>query len=105
MKNLLGTASRHYANGEYAKAEELLTEIIRIDPTIRQSWFTLATIYEERGNMEKSFMFKIVATHLSSARSASSDWNHLGIQSRYALSLPHSLSSERELTCWPGTSG
>ncbi|KAI5479718.1 transcription factor TFIIIC complex subunit Sfc4 [Pseudohyphozyma bogoriensis] len=82
VKALLGRANTHYASGELAAAEELLTEVVRIDPTIRSPWYTLATIYEEKGDREKSVMFKIVATHLSTSKKAAGEWAELGGQSR-----------------------
>lgn len=82
VKALLGMANRHYAMGEHEEALKHLTEVVRIDPTIRGPWYTLATIHEERGDKEKAVMFKIVANHLSSAKSAAVEWAELGSQSR-----------------------
>ena len=85
VKGLLGMANRHYAMGEHDQAEEHLKQVITIDAAIRAPWYTLASIYEERGDKEKALMFKIVATHLASAKAAAPEWAELGAQSRCAV--------------------
>lgn len=75
-------ANEHYAQGRLDEAVELLSEIIRIDPIIRVTWYTLATIYEEEGEKEKAIQCKIVATHLSGSKQAAGDWADLGTESR-----------------------
>lgn len=65
---------------------QLLSEIIRIDPIIRVTWYTLATIYEEEGEKEKAIQCKIVASHLSGSKQAAGDWADLGTESRCAFS-------------------
>ncbi|GAA6000915.1 hypothetical protein JCM10207_004717 [Rhodosporidiobolus poonsookiae] len=82
VKRLLGQANEAYANGELLQAIELLSEVVRIDPIIRASWYTLATIYEELQEKEKAVQCKIVATHLMGARQAAADWAELGRESR-----------------------
>lgn len=79
---MLGQANRCYANGALDDAIEILTEVVRIDPTIKMPWFTLATIWEEKGDREKNVMFKIVGTHLAGPRQSAQDWAVLGGQSR-----------------------
>jgi len=88
VQRLLFTANEHYAQGRLDEAVQLLSEIIRIDPIIRVTWYTLATIYEEEGEKEKAIQCKIVASHLSGSKQAAGDWADLGTESRYAFSLP-----------------
>lgn len=79
---LLSIAMEHYHKNQMEQARERFSEVIRIDPNLRQPWFTLATIHEARGEMEKALSFKVVGTHLSSIKSASRDWANLGSESR-----------------------
>ncbi|GAA5845725.1 hypothetical protein JCM5353_001690 [Sporobolomyces roseus] len=82
VQRLLFTANEHYAQGRLDEAVQLLSEIIRIDPIIRVTWYTLATIYEEEGEKEKAIQCKIVASHLSGSKQAAGDWADLGTESR-----------------------
>ncbi|BGP45304.1 transcription factor TFIIIC subunit tfc4 [Rhodotorula kratochvilovae] len=81
VKRLLGQANQAYAMGSLPEAIELLSEVVRIDPIIRVSWYTLATIYEELEDREKAVQCKIVATHLMGKQGAS-DWADLGRECR-----------------------
>ncbi|GAA6008607.1 hypothetical protein JCM11491_003366 [Sporobolomyces phaffii] len=82
VQMMLFTANEHYAQGRLDEAVEVLSEIIRIDPIIRVTWYTLATIYEEEGDREKAIQCKIVASHLSGSKQAAGDWAELGTESR-----------------------
>lgn len=82
VKDLLGRANRHYALGEPDQAIELLTEVVRIEPALRVPWYTLATIHEEKGDLEKAVGFKMIAAHLMSVAKAAVEWASLGAQSR-----------------------
>ncbi|GAA5997999.1 hypothetical protein JCM5350_002855 [Sporobolomyces pararoseus] len=82
VQRLLFTANEHYAQGRLEQAIEILSEIIRIDPIIRVTWYTLATIYEEKEEKEKAIQCKIVATHLSGSKDAAGDWADLANESR-----------------------
>ncbi|GAA5850743.1 hypothetical protein JCM8547_009077 [Rhodosporidiobolus lusitaniae] len=82
VKRLLGQANQAYSEGRLIEAIELLSEVVRIDPIIRASWYTLATIYEELEEKEKAVQCKIVATHLMGAKQAAGDWVQLGRESR-----------------------
>ncbi|GAA5924202.1 transcription factor TFIIIC subunit TFC4 [Sporobolomyces koalae] len=82
VQRMLFTANEHYAQGRLEDAVELLSEIIRIDPIIRVTWYTLATIYEEEGDRERAIQCKIVATHLMGSKQAAGDWAELGTESR-----------------------
>ncbi|GAA6054995.1 hypothetical protein JCM3770_000484 [Rhodotorula araucariae] len=81
VKRLLGQANEAYAMGSLPEAIELLSEVVRIDPIIRSSWYTLATIYEELEDREKAVQCKIVGTHLL-GRQGASDWADLGRECR-----------------------
>ncbi|GAA5886248.1 hypothetical protein JCM5296_003537 [Sporobolomyces johnsonii] len=82
VKRLLGTANQAYAEGRLEEAIEGLTEVVRIDPIIRVSWYTLATVYEELGEREKAVQCKIVATALMGAKKGAGEWADLGRESR-----------------------
>ncbi|GAA5873300.1 hypothetical protein JCM3774_005935 [Rhodotorula dairenensis] len=82
VKRLIGQANQAYAEGSLDTAVELLTEVVRIDPIIRVSWYTLATIYEEKGDQEKAVQCKIVATHLLGKDQAAAEWASLGRECR-----------------------
>ncbi|ORY54996.1 hypothetical protein BCR35DRAFT_284512 [Leucosporidium creatinivorum] len=82
VKDLLGRANRHYALGEGDQAIELLTEVVRIEPSLRVPWYTLASIYEEKGDTEKAVGFKMIAAHLMPVKRAAVEWASLGAQSR-----------------------
>jgi general transcription factor 3C polypeptide 3 (transcription factor C subunit 4) len=84
VQRLLFQANEHYSLGEYDQAIELLEEVIRIDPILKVTWYTLATIYEDRNQREKSIQCKIVATHLNSSSNSNlnQDWSDLGKESR-----------------------
>ncbi|GAA5921558.1 hypothetical protein JCM1841_000569 [Sporobolomyces salmonicolor] len=82
VKRLLGTANQAYAEGRLEEAIEGLTEVVRIDPIIRVSWYTLATVYEELGEREKAVQCKIVATALLGAKKGAGEWADLGRESR-----------------------
>ncbi|KAK4052048.1 transcription factor TFIIIC subunit tfc4 [Microbotryomycetes sp. JL201] len=82
VKNMLNQANQLYARGGYDAAIEILEETIRIDPNLRVPWYTLASIYDARGELEKALMFKIIAAHLLPLSQAAVDWADLGDQSK-----------------------
>ncbi|KWU45778.1 TPR-like protein [Rhodotorula sp. JG-1b] len=82
VKRLIGQANQAYAEGSLDTAVELLSEVVRIDPIIRVSWYTLATIYEEKGDQERAVQCKIVATHLLGKDQAAAEWASLGRECR-----------------------
>lgn len=87
VKRLIGQANQAYAEGSLDTAVELLSEVVRIDPIIRVSWYTLATIYEEKGDQERAVQCKIVATHLLGKDQAAAEWASLGRECRCVRSL------------------
>lgn len=82
VKSMLGQANQHYANGESDEALLILFDVIRIDPNVRSTWYTLATIHEERGETKKVIEFKIVAAHLNGVKSGAKEWAELADQAR-----------------------
>ena len=56
--------SNRFARGDVENAEKMCLEIIRQDPTIPEPFQTLATIYEEAEEIEKSLQFALIAAHL-----------------------------------------
>lgn len=85
VESILREASSLYGLGQHHEAIKLLTEVIRIDPSVRKAWVSLATNHDELGNYEKALKFKIVAAHLMSAKAAAIEWADLGKQSRSVL--------------------
>ncbi|KPV77040.1 uncharacterized protein RHOBADRAFT_52003 [Rhodotorula graminis WP1] len=81
VQRLIGQATAAYSNGSHHEAIELFSEVIRIDPVITQAWYTLATIYEELEDREKSIQCKIVATHLRGSQGVA-DWADIGRECR-----------------------
>jgi general transcription factor 3C polypeptide 3 (transcription factor C subunit 4) len=45
-------------------AEKMCLEIIRQDPTVPEPFQTLATLYEEAEEIEKSLQYALIAAHL-----------------------------------------
>ncbi|CAJ0764593.1 12296_t:CDS:10 [Entrophospora sp. SA101] len=62
---IVGEANLHYVNRDYPKAIEVLQEVIKIDPNIHSAWFTLGTIQDEIGCLEKALQLYLVAAHLT----------------------------------------
>lgn len=50
---MLSRANELFANKKLDEAEELLKEVIRIDPEVREAYQTLGEIYEDRGDLLK----------------------------------------------------
>lgn len=80
VRNLLGSANLAYVQGRQKEAIDILNEIIRIEPATKAAWYTLSTIQEELGNVDKAIQLRIVVAHLT--RSNSETWKELGAQSR-----------------------
>jgi general transcription factor 3C polypeptide 3 (transcription factor C subunit 4) len=53
-----------FARGDVENAEKMCLEIIRQDPTVPEPFQTLATIFEEAEEIEKSLQFALIAAHL-----------------------------------------
>jgi len=54
-------------------AEKMCLEIIRQDPTVPEPFQTLATIYEESEEIEKSLQFALIAAHLGTTSHPSAE--------------------------------
>lgn len=80
IRNMLGSANLAYVQGRQKEAIDILNEIIRIEPATRAAWYTLSTIQEELGNMDKAIQLRIVVAHLTKGRADT--WKELGAQSR-----------------------
>lgn len=81
---MLGRANAAYVDSQLSVASSILMDVIRIDPTIKSCWYTLASIHEELGDAERGLGFKIVAAHLNGERGGAGEWKNLGEQARYA---------------------
>jgi general transcription factor 3C polypeptide 3 (transcription factor C subunit 4) len=80
VKAMLGEANLAYVDHRLDDAIVMLTEVVRIEPTIRSTWYTLAAIHAELGNIEKSVQLRIIAAHLTP--DAGEIWRDLAVQSR-----------------------
>jgi len=80
VRNMLGSANLAYVQGKQKEAIDILNEVIRIEPATKAAWYTLSTIQEELGNMDKAIQLRIVVAHLT--KSKAETWKELGTQSR-----------------------
>ena len=58
-------SSLRFAKGDTDTAERMCMEVIRQDPTAPEPFQTLATLYEEQGELERSLQFGLLAAHLA----------------------------------------
>ncbi|XP_036396803.1 general transcription factor 3C polypeptide 3 [Megalops cyprinoides] len=65
LRGLMGEANIRYARGEKEDAIMMCMEIIRQAPLAYEPFSTLAMIYEDQGDMEKSLQFGLIAAHLN----------------------------------------
>lgn len=80
VRNMLGSANLAYVQGRQKEAMDILNEVIRIEPATKAAWYTLSSIQEELGNMDKAIQLRIVVAHLT--KSKAETWKELGAQSR-----------------------
>jgi general transcription factor 3C polypeptide 3 (transcription factor C subunit 4) len=80
VRNLLGSANLAYVHGRTKEAIDTLNEVIRIEPSTKSAWYTLSTIQEELGNMDKAIQLRIVVAHLT--KNNVETWKELGAQSK-----------------------
>ncbi|QDZ22417.1 TPR repeat domain-containing protein [Chloropicon primus] len=59
-----GEANMLYATGDYAKAADVLVEVVRIAPSLTDSYHTLGLVHEALGNAEKAMEFLMIAAHV-----------------------------------------
>ncbi|XP_060113221.1 general transcription factor 3C polypeptide 3 [Heteronotia binoei] len=65
LRGLMGEANIRFARGEHEEAVLMCMEIIRQAPLAYEPFSTLAMIYEDQGDMEKSLQFELIAAHLN----------------------------------------
>ena len=65
LQGLMGEANLRFAKGDVDTAERMCMEVIRQDPSAPEPFQTLATLYEEQGEIEKSLQFGLLAAHLA----------------------------------------
>ena len=65
LQGLMGEANLRFARGDVETAERMCMEVIRQDPSAPEPFQTLATLYEEQGEIEKSLQFGLLAAHLA----------------------------------------
>ncbi|KAG8306544.1 general transcription factor 3C polypeptide 3 [Homalodisca vitripennis] len=65
LKGLMGEANLRYVHGEHELAIKLCFEIIRQFPWASQPFETLASLYDEKGDTEKSLQISLLAAHLN----------------------------------------
>jgi len=65
LQGLMGEANLRFARGDAETAERMCMEVIRQDPTAPEPFQTLATLYEEQGEIERSLQYGLLAAHLA----------------------------------------
>merc|ERR1719209_2890807 len=65
LQGLMGEANLRFAKGDTDTAERMCMEVIRQDPIAPEPFQTLATLYEEQGELERSLQFGLLAAHLA----------------------------------------
>lgn len=65
LKGLIGEANLRYARREHEAAIKMCFEVIRQFPWASEPFETLAQIYEEQGDTEKSLQVSLLAAHLN----------------------------------------
>ncbi|XP_030065603.1 general transcription factor 3C polypeptide 3 isoform X1 [Microcaecilia unicolor] len=65
LRGLMGEANIRFARGKHEEAILMCMEIIRQAPLAHEPFSTLAMIYEDQGDMEKSLQFELIAAHLN----------------------------------------
>ncbi|KAG2458952.1 TF3C3 factor, partial [Polypterus senegalus] len=65
LRGLMGEANIRYARGDKEDAILMCMEIIRQAPLAYEPFSTLAMIYEDQCDMEKSLQFGLIAAHLN----------------------------------------
>lgn len=65
LKGLMGEANLRYAKGENENAIKMCFEVIRQFPWAPEPFETLSSLYEEKGDSEKSLQVSLLAAHLN----------------------------------------
>ncbi|GAV70840.1 TPR_1 domain-containing protein/TPR_9 domain-containing protein [Cephalotus follicularis] len=64
IAEMLGDATLHYAHGRYGEAISVLLEVIRLAPSLPDSFHTLGLVYQALGNTERAMTSYWFAAHL-----------------------------------------
>ncbi|XP_076814589.1 general transcription factor 3C polypeptide 3-like [Clavelina lepadiformis] len=75
VRGLMGEANLCYARGDHEDAIKMCMEVIRLAPYAGEPFETLAMIYDEQGQTERSLQYSLLAAHLSKTDAA--QWMHL----------------------------
>lgn len=67
LRGLMGQANVCYAKGDTQAAVRMCLEIIKEAPKASEPFKTLASVYEEMGQHEKSLQMRLIAAHLGPA--------------------------------------
>ncbi|XP_066296212.1 general transcription factor 3C polypeptide 3-like [Branchiostoma lanceolatum] len=65
LRGLMGEANLRFARGKYDDAIKMCMEVIRQVPHCYEPFSTAAMVYEEKGDMERSLQFALIAAHLN----------------------------------------
>eukprot|EP00058_Branchiostoma_floridae_P028545 XP_002614036.1 hypothetical protein BRAFLDRAFT_113732 [Branchiostoma floridae] len=65
LRGLMGEANLRFARGKYDDAIKMCMEVIRQVPHCYEPFQTAAMVYEEKGDMERSLQFALIAAHLN----------------------------------------
>uniref|UniRef100_A0A8C4RBA8 General transcription factor IIIC, polypeptide 3 n=1 Tax=Eptatretus burgeri TaxID=7764 RepID=A0A8C4RBA8_EPTBU len=65
LRGLMGEANIRFARGDHEEAVKMCMEIIRQTPYAHEPFSTLAMLYEECGDMDKSLQFGLIAAYLN----------------------------------------
>uniref|UniRef100_UPI00358EFD87 general transcription factor 3C polypeptide 3 isoform X2 n=1 Tax=Myxine glutinosa TaxID=7769 RepID=UPI00358EFD87 len=65
LRGLMGEANIRFARGDHEEAVKMCMEIIRQAPHAHEPFSTLAMLYEECGDMDKSLQFGLIAAYLN----------------------------------------
>ncbi|GJC86849.1 transcription factor tau subunit sfc4 [Colletotrichum liriopes] len=82
IKLRLAGVNQAFMSGDYARAQNLVFEIIRINAETHQAWTVLASIFREEGLNDKALMAMVIAAHLRPKDFAA--WMHCA---SFAMSL------------------
>lgn len=79
-KNLLAQANMAFAEDNIPETLNKLQEVIRIEPTVRSAWGTMAVCFGSLNQPHKEIQSRIMEAHLT--RNALTQWSSLAEQSR-----------------------
>lgn len=79
-KEMLGQGNLKYVSGDYAAAEKLFMDCIRLAPRFPDAYSSLSRLFEERGDMKKSMNFLMVAAYFS--KKDAQIWKDAAIKSK-----------------------